>query len=393
MFVLEILLSILALLASLPIIILTAECYSAMLPARDPKIDEAIDRPTIAVLIPAHNEALEIGTTLEILKLDLHPEDRLIVIADNCTDDTASIARSVGATVLERTDLQRRGKGYTLDYGLQYLATEPPAAVIVIDADTHVHPGTIDRLARLAISHHRPIQATYLLSATGRAKSQITAFGFTLKNLIRSRGAARWEMACFLHGTGMAFPWALIDRAVFASGNIVEDMQLGLDLSIAGYPPLFCGNAKVTGALPQQERAAKTQKTRWEHGHLQTLITQFPRLVIAALRQRRLDLLVMALDLCVPPLSLLVALWLVAVGLASAIALFSTSGYLPLAILATSGAMLISSILLAWGKFCRRDLPLGTLLRVPMYVLWKLPIYLRFLLRPQTEWVRTERDR
>jgi cellulose synthase/poly-beta-1,6-N-acetylglucosamine synthase-like glycosyltransferase len=212
-----------------------------------------------------------------------------------------------------------------------------------------------------------------------------------VKNLVRPKGLAQIGLPCSLYGTGMALPWALVERVSFASGNIVEDMQLGLDLAIAGYPPLFCPQGKVTGSLPQQERAAKSQRTRWEHGHLQTLVTQVPRLLMTAVRLRRLDLLVMSLDLCVPPLALLVAIWLGMMVL-SLVWGGLDLGWLPATILGSGGAMLLVSILLAWLKFGRSILSLSTLLSIPVYVLWKIPIYLKFLVRPQTEWVRTERD-
>jgi cellulose synthase/poly-beta-1,6-N-acetylglucosamine synthase-like glycosyltransferase len=174
----------------------------------------------------------------------------------------------------------------------------------------------------------------------------------------------------------------------------VEDMQLGLDLAIAGAPPLFCGAARVTGLLPQQEQAAKSQRTRWEHGHLQTLLTQVPLLVKQALQQRRFDLLAIALDLSVPPLSFLVMLWLAAMGLTMLLGNWGEMGIsqLPLQMLGVGGVLLLTAIATAWAKFGRKDLPATTLLAVPFYLLWKIPLYFAFLVRPQTKWVRTERD-
>ena len=132
---------------------------------------------------------------------------------------------------------------------------------------------------------------------------------FWSKTGVRPQGLDRLGFPGILTGTGMAFPWSVIQSASLASGNIVEDMQLSMDLAIAGHPTLFCPDTKVIGLLPQQAQAAKSQRTRWEHGHLQTMLTQVPRLVREALRQKRLDLLVIALDLSVPPLSLLVMIW------------------------------------------------------------------------------------
>jgi cellulose synthase/poly-beta-1,6-N-acetylglucosamine synthase-like glycosyltransferase len=189
----------------------------------------------------------------------------------------------------------------------------------------------------------------------------------------------------------MAFPWSAICEVSLTSSNIVEDMQLGLDLAMAGHAPLFCSDALVTGLLPQQQHAALSQRTRWEHGHLQTLLTQVSRLLGAVVRQRRFDLLAIALDLCVPPLSLLVMIWAAAMGGALLAGVLGVS-WKPTVLLAMEGLLLTISIVGAWAKFGRANLPLLTLLVVPLYILWKIPLYLAFLVRPTTKWIRTERD-
>jgi cellulose synthase/poly-beta-1,6-N-acetylglucosamine synthase-like glycosyltransferase len=189
----------------------------------------------------------------------------------------------------------------------------------------------------------------------------------------------------------MAFPWGVLQTISLASGNIVEDMQLGLDLAIAGYAPYFCGAAQVTGVLPQQAEAATSQRTRWEHGHLQTLLTQVPRLVKAALSQQRGDLLALALDLSVPPLSLLVMLWLAATAIAGLFSLF-TGIWMPTLLFSVEGILIITAIVIAWVNFGRDKISGKTLLSVPFYVLWKIPLYFAFVFKPQKDWVRTQRD-
>ena len=82
-----------------------------------------------------------------------------MLIADNCTDETAAIARQLGATVIERQDTENQGKGYALDYGIQYLATDPPDIVVLVDADCIVHEGAIAKLAQRANTSKRPTQA------------------------------------------------------------------------------------------------------------------------------------------------------------------------------------------------------------------------------------------
>lgn len=376
-----------------PIAALFAECCAAVWLNRSRIETQNLPKPRVAILVPAHNEAQEIGSTLSALLPQVAAADRLVVIADNCTDETAEVARNSGAIAIERQDLDRRGKGYALDYGLRFLEADPPDIVVIVDADCHIQPGTIDRIARIAFESGRPVQATYLMERppTPTPRDSISALAFLVKNLVRPSGLAQLGLPCLLTGTGMAFPWSVIATAPLASGNIVEDMQVAVDLAVAGYPPMFCADAHAIGRLPQQQQAAKSQRTRWEHGHLQTLLTQTPRLFKAAIEQKRWDLVAIALDLCVPPLSLLVAMWVAIMGAAF---LAGTLGFSwnPATFLALEGLLIFIAIVGAWAKFGRTQIPLLTLLAVPFYILWKIPLYLAFLVKPQTKWVRTERD-
>lgn len=377
----------------LPSTVLFVECSAALVPDRCETRIPRVFKHRLAVLVPAHNEAAGIGVTLESLLAQLASPNSIVVIADNCSDETAAIARTFGVKVIERQDLERRGKGYALDYGLQFLAVDPPEAVVVVDADCIVHQGTIARIAGLAVARKQPVQATYLMAQPTHpgTKDSISALAVIVKNLVRPSGLMRLGLPCLLTGTGMAFPWSVISKVSLASSNIVEDMQLAVELAIAGHQTLFCLDAKVTGCLPKQEAAAKGQRTRWEHGHLRTLLTQVPELLKASIRQQRLDLLALALDLCVPPLSLFVLIWTIALG-GALLAGASGASWIPAICLAIEGIFIFVSILGAWAKFGRNDLPMLTLLAVPFYIMWKIPIYLAFLIRPQTKWVRTARD-
>jgi cellulose synthase/poly-beta-1,6-N-acetylglucosamine synthase-like glycosyltransferase len=389
----DIVLLAIAILLAVPIAVLFVECSAAFFTRREERGETEAPLPKVSVLVPAHNEELGIGATLETLLPQLTNKEQVVVIADNCSDKTAEIARRAGATVIERHDTKRRGKGYALDKGLRFLEANPPDVVVVVDADCIVHNGAIDQIARMAARRARPVQATYLMErpANPGPKDSVSALAFLVKNLVRLAGLERLGLPCLLTGTGMAFPWSAIANAELASGNIVEDMQLALDLAIAGYPPVFCQEARVTGCLPRQENAAKQQRTRWEHGQLQTQLTQVPRLLKAFVQQKRFDLLALALDMCIPPLSLLVMIW----AAVTAVALLSGSwgaSWTPAMILAIEGFLVLVSIVGAWGKFGRAELPAKALLSVPFYILWKIPLYLAFLVRPQTKWIRTERD-
>lgn len=384
----------LALLALLLNSLLLAEILAAVgLFGSAPAVSEQAQLGSLAILIPAHDEAAVLAQTLAALQPQLRPTDRLIVVADNCTDATADIARSADATVLERDDPERRGKGYALDYGLQALAASPPETVIVVDADCLVLSGGLEQLQLQTLRSGRPAQAVYLMEqppAPGM-KDRVSAFAFKVKNWVRPQGLTRLGWPCPLTGTGMAFPWAAVAAVDLASGHIVEDMKLGLDLAIAAYPPQLCEAAQVRGQLPVAGAARISQRTRWEHGHLQVLQEYVPRLLAASLRQRRSDLAVMALDLAIPPLSLLVLLWLGGFAIAAVWGIFSAV-WAPAGLFAAAGGSLLIAISTAWARFGREDISLLQLLGFPFYVLWKVPLYLQFILKPESQWVRTARD-
>lgn len=406
-----------ALLLAAVTFMLLLECVAALLPDDFGAADLALpcpSAPAAAILMPAHNEATVIGQSLQPVLAELKQDPYLArsqvwVIADNCTDDTAQLARRAGAKVLERQNSEQRGKGYALDFGLRHLAQSfspsaveqptaersagPPQVVVMLDADCQVQPGAIAALVRAAIDQNLPIQGNYIMTLPPEAglKDRITAFATRVKNGTRLAGLSRLGLPCLLTGTGMAFPWAALQSVSLASGDLVEDMKLGFDLVIAQHPPQFCGAATITAALPQTEAAAQSQRTRWEHGRLDLTRRYWPKLMAAGLRQGRLGPIALALDMAILPLSLLVVTW-AGVSFASLVLSLATGQAGPLATCGLAGAGLALAILLSWLQVGWQVLPLGQLLLVPLFVIWKLPIYLTFLTRPQRGWVRTERD-
>lgn len=388
---------------AIPVLVFCFECLAALLPGADrathlsPSEPAATPRPPVAVLIPAHNEELDLGATLASLQPQLHAGDRIVVVADNCNDRTADIGRERGAEVLERTDAQRRGKGYALEFGVAHLARggSPPPLVVVLDADCTMLPGAIDALARAAQSSGRPAQGLYLLdqppARSAAAGDLVSALAFLVKNHVRPRGLRRFNLPCPLTGSGMAFPLPLLAGSALGGGSIVEDMQLGLDLAIAGSPAAFCEPARILGRLPGDRHAVKTQRTRWEHGHLDTAIKQVPRLLWSGIRRGRLATVVLALDLCVPPLSLLAMLLMCATAIMLIPARLGHRAA-GLELMLGQDVLLFVCLAAAWTRFGRRALPLGSMMSAPAYVLRKAPLYGSFVFRRQRTWVRTPRS-
>ncbi len=350
-------------------------------------------RPRIAVLMPAHNEVAVIAETLASILSQLVERDRLLVVADNCSDETANIARGLGAEVVERADPLHRGKGYALDFGVRRLRDDPPEVVIVIDADCQVHPGAIDRLARACAETSRPVQALYLMRSPDDAgvKTRIAEFAWIVRNQVRPLGNHRLGLPCQLMGTGMAFPWAAISNVALASGHIVEDMKFGIDLALAGYPSVFCPDARVTSYFPADKGAEGTQRMRWEHGHLSVILHEFPRLIAGSIRKRNIGLLGLAVDLMVAPLSLLALIIVILLSL-NMMLFLSEDIVWPLNLSLITFALFTIAIFIAWYGWGRKVISFLSLLMIPYYALSKIPLYLRFLTKRQSAWVKTGRD-
>jgi len=362
-------------------------------PAAAREADASPPRPRIAVLIPAHNERAGLAQTLASLQPQLRPGDRLLVVADNCSDDTAAIAAACGAEVAERHDAQRRGKGYALDHGVRRLEADAPQIVVMMDADCIAHPGSVDALVRACAESGRPAQALYLMQAPAGASLKLRAaeFAWRVKNQVRPLGLWRLGGPCQLMGTGMAFEWTSIRHAPLASGHIVEDMQLGVDLALAGRPPRFVPQALVTSRFPDTDAGAASQRKRWEHGHLATLLSVGPRLLAAGLMRGKASVAALALDLMVPPLALLL-LALLALGAVNLVAWWALGWQAPWAVSLVGVIAVVTAILLAWSRFGRDLLSPAELCSAPLYLLRKVPIYTAFLFRRQASWVRAKRD-
>ena len=133
----------------------------------------------------------------------------------------------------------------------------------------------------------------------------LAEFSFLLRNWVRPLGLKNLHCPVQLMGTGMIFPWDVIRSAPLASGHLVEDLKLGLDLAAIGNAPHFFPPVKVTSDFPVTAKGSDTQRQRWVQGHLGMILTAVPRLLFEAIAHRNFDLLALTLDLLIPPLSLL----------------------------------------------------------------------------------------
>ncbi|MRT27582.1 glycosyltransferase family 2 protein [Herbaspirillum sp. CAH-3] len=377
---------------ALPVLVLLVQVLAARwAPPRS--TGSSLHRPRIAVLVPAHNEAAGIADVVAGIRLQLETGDRVLVVADNCSDETARIAGEAGAEVTERFHDLLRGKGYALDHGIRQLSSDAPQVVIIVDADCYLKPKALETVARACVQHNRPVQALYLMHAPegGGPMRKIAEFAWLVKNLVRPLGFQKLGQPCQLMGTGMAFTWQQISQANLATGHIVEDMKLGVDLAEAGQPPLFCPEATVYSFFPSSDTGVSTQRTRWEHGHLSVIQSYVPRLFVGSVRRSNSALAALALDLSVPPLALLVMLVLAA-SLVAAVAWLALGLIWPMLVSALLVCSMGAAILLAWSGYGRDVISLGELLSAFAYVARKIPLYFKYLFNRQVAWVRSKRD-
>lgn len=384
----------LTVLALIPTLVLFLEVLAALASRNELDLESPVTAGRIAVVVPAHNESSSIIPTLDDIIPQLRGGDRLVVVADNCSDDTAEVSAARGAQVLPRNEPDRRGKGYAMAWAISHLTSDPPEFVLFVDADCRVQPDFLARMLNYCAQTARPIQALYLMTAAdgGRVNQRVAEFAWRLKNWVRPLGLDRFGRPVQLMGTGMMFPWDTIKSAPLASGNIVEDLKLGLDLALSGMPARFFPAVRVTSEFAATERGAESQRQRWIEGHLAMIIAYVPRLLAASFATRSVDALVLALDLLVPPLSLLVAAAFGIAALGGLFALFGGSS-LPAVLALVNLTLLATAVGLAWFKFGRDILPVTQLPLIAGHVLRRFR-FLRYLVRRgPSEWVRTDRGR
>jgi len=388
----NIILFILVSLSAIPIAVFSIEVLCALLPRKNAFYSSSKTEPSVSVLIPAHNEAGTIEHTLENVTKELPENGHILVIADNCADDTAVIAKAHGAEVIQRTNEKDRGKGFALDFGIKHLTQNKPDVVIIVDADCLLDDGALQKLVHAVIQYNRPIQALYMMHYSKPSlKQRIGEFAWLVKNHVRPLGLHNMGLPCQLMGTGMAFPWSIISTASLASSNIVEDIKMGLDMASAGYAPVFLPDARVVSTFPEEGSAEQSQRKRWEHGHLSMIFTVLPGMLAVAAIKVSKDLFVMVLDLVVPPLALL-SLITILLFIASSSMLVVSGESIAFKFSLVVLLALVSSILIAWLRWGRDTVSFTDLLMVPVYIVGKIPLYIAAVFKRQKDWIKTNRD-
>lgn len=369
------------------LLLLTAASFRAMPRPRR----EAGPAKRFAVMAPAHNEEETIAGLLDSLAGLDYPSSHysVFVVADNCTDATAAVARARGARVYERADREQRGKGYALRWLLERIAEtgEKYDAFVIFDADSRVDPAFLRVMDETLAREDEVLQAHYSVLNPGEGIGAAIRFAaLALVNYLRPLGKNALGCSTGLKGNGMCFPAAVIRRHGWAAYSLAEDAEHGVRLLLDGIRTRFVPEARVWAEMPPGVRESRSQNLRWEAGRLLVVRKWVPQLVRHAVRHRDLVALEAAIDLLVPPLSALVAGTLLLALMALLPGLGGT-WWVPTGIgVALGGHVLVGLIRIKAPRSVWRSL-----LYAPGYCAWKLALYASATARAPSEWVRTRR--
>ena len=344
------------------------------------------------IVVPAHNEEKLLPRLLASCQaLDYpHALFQVHVVADNCSDGTAAVARAAGASVHERFNTEQRGKGYALQWLLERLwaSGEPHDAVVIVDADSDLSPNFLRVMDVRLTRGERVIQGYYAVRDPEQAVSTaLRAVALIVLHYVRPLGRMVLGGSAGLKGNGMVFAAELL-RAHRWTASLTEDIEYHMALILAGERAMFAPDALVKAEMPSSLRAAWTQNERWERGRIEMIRRFVPRLLRTALRRQSFLLFDAAVEQLIPPFAVLCGLTMLALALALLAAHQLALGLGLCALMAQIGYVATGLILTrAPGTVYR------ALLFAPLFLVWKIWLYVRILLglKP-VRWIRTARN-
>ena len=328
-------------------------------------------------LIPAHNEEALLGRLLASLDNAAYPRELydVAVVADNCTDRTAELARRDGVQVFERFDAKAKGKGQALRWLMQQIDLTAYDAVFIIDADSVVSTNVFEA-ANDAFECGACLVQIYdgVYNRDESPASGLRALAFDLHNRVRPMGQEVLGVSVGLMGNGMFISTALLTGDAWDSFGLAEDMEAHAKLVARGERVHYIDHAFALAEMPASLADSEGQNERWEAGRIEVARRHAPALALQGVQERSWPKLATAIDLSVPPQSaqlLLACLGLVVAKLAGP----------PIGFKLALWTVVAQAAYLALGlaRLGRNGARLRDLLHAPGYVLWKAMLYLRVL--------------
>ena len=227
-------------------------------------------------IIPAHNEESVVGNLIESLTKQNYPKELLdiYVIADNCTDNTAEIAKKAGAIVYERFDEKNKTKGHALKWFLDKKIKENADydAFCVFDADNIVHEDFIKNMNKKLCQGEDVVQG--YRDIKNPTDSWISA-GYALFYWTMNRfyHLARYNLGLspLINGTGFMVKFDVIKPTGWDTKTLTEDIEFSLKRIIAGKKLGWATDAIVYDEQPVGFKQSWSQRSRWTVGHMQCI--------------------------------------------------------------------------------------------------------------------------
>jgi cellulose synthase/poly-beta-1,6-N-acetylglucosamine synthase-like glycosyltransferase len=355
-------------------------------PLRRRRRNPAPERPgfRLTVIVPAHNEESCVENTVR--HLISQGCDSLVVVADNCSDQTAARARGAGAEVWVRENLSERGKAAALRFAFEEAEQLGNVdGVLVLDADSRISASLIRDVRSSLASGADAVQCRNVVAnASESPRTALLALALTAFNGVRPRGRAMWGLSAGPLANGFAVSMRTLRRVPFAVTSIVEDLEYHLLLTQAGCRVEFLNGAVIQSDMPSAGSQAATQRARWEGGRFGVVRRWVPRLIHQPARttiEPLLELLTMPLGLH-------------AMVLAAA-AVLATHPACPYGIVAAvwfAIAVLAAHVAAAVLAMEQPAAASRALLFAPVYVLWKTTVALRTLRSSKADALWAERS-
>lgn len=347
------------------------------------KLNTPLFTHKIVALVPAHNEEKNIAHTIKALQSSGFYED-VWVIADNCTDNTAEIAKKEKAKVIERNDLLHRGKHYALQYAFDKLRSENYDIYFIVDADTFAIQVSKDNLEYQFQSGADAVQVLNTLYSTKLTpKSRFLSLAFQAFNHVRPLGRDYWNLSTGILGNGFALSKTTLEKVPFNVKSVVEDLEYHLQLVKAGLKVHFLESSNVQSEIANEQNGT-SQRSRWEGGRLRMLVDYGPSL-LKDIFKGHFKLIEPLLDLCLLPLSYHVLLLL--------FLLFIPNHFLfDYALFAFLVLFLHGIATLLVAKATWKEV--ASIFIAPFHILWKIKIFSKILegAKKSFGWSRTDRQ-
>lgn len=247
-----------------------------------------------AVLISARNEAKVVPNLINSIREQTYPSSLVDIwlVADNCTDDTAEVVRSMGCQVVERHNLEEIGKGYALTYLLDEMIARGKAsdyeAFFVFDADNRLDKHYIEEMNKAFQSGFRIL--TSYRNSTNISENWVSsgsALWFIRESRFLNNSRMLFGASCHVGGTGFMFSQEVMQRNNGWKFHLLtEDLEFTMDSVLHGDRIGYCGTAILYDEQPVSFLQSWRQRLRWSKGFLQVFRYYGPLLIKRAIKER-----------------------------------------------------------------------------------------------------------